>query len=105
MNAVLESSPTRQLAVVDLLPLALARFGDWRIEAAALRGNPPTLTLGTMRDRLGFTITADFLAELGFEATPVKAARLYRECEFGDICQCISERALSVGHEYAVRGM
>jgi hypothetical protein len=36
MSAVLESPPARQLAVVDLLPLALARFGDWRVEAAAL---------------------------------------------------------------------
>lgn len=69
--------------------------------AAALRNETPTLTLGAMRDRLGFAVTADFLAELGFEATAVKAARLYRESEFGDICNALIRHIEAVCAEVA----
>lgn len=64
--------------------------------AQSLRNEQPTLTLGAMKDRLGFALTADFLAELGFEATPAKAARLYRESDWPAICQAISTHVLAV---------
>ncbi|MBT9493894.1 MAG: hypothetical protein IV107_16465 [Paucibacter sp.] len=70
--------------------------------AAALRNEAPTLTLGAMKDRLGFALTADFLADLGFEATPVKAARLYREGQFGDICAALVQHIESVRAEVAL---
>ena len=70
--------------------------------AQAFRNEVPTLTLGAMKDRLGFTLTADFLAELGFEATPVKAARLYRESQFGDICDALVWHIKFVRDEVAV---
>lgn len=70
--------------------------------AQALRNEQPTLTLGAMKDRLGFALTADFLTELGFEATPVKASRLYRESEFGEICAALVRHIESVRAEVAV---
>lgn len=70
--------------------------------AQALRNEQPTLTLGAMKDRLGFALTADFLTELGFEATPVKTARLYRESEFGDICSALVRHIESVRADVAV---
>ena len=56
----------------------------------------PTLTLGTINARLGFTVTADFLATLGFAATQVKADRLFRESQFGAICSAIADHCLKV---------
>lgn len=56
----------------------------------------PTLTLGTINARLGFTVTADFLTGLGFTPTQVKAARLFREIQFGAICSAIADHALEV---------
>lgn len=70
--------------------------------AQSFRNEQPTLTLGAMKDRLGFTLTADFLAELGFEATPVKAARLYRESQFGDICAALVQHIECVRAEVAI---
>lgn len=46
-----------------------------------------TIKLGEICERLGFAITAQFLASIGFE--PVgheRAAKLYRECDFRAIC-------------------
>lgn len=49
----------------------------------------PTLRLGEIGERLGFTLTADFLKVLGYEATTVKAAKLYHEDDFPAICQAL----------------
>lgn len=49
----------------------------------------PTLRLGVICDRLGFNVTADFLAGLGFHAKTEKAARLYQEAEFTAMCDAI----------------
>lgn len=47
----------------------------------------PTLRLGQICDRLGFTVTADFLHRLGFEpAAREKAALLFHEQDFPRIC-------------------
>ena len=56
----------------------------------------PTLTLGTINARLGFTVTADFLTGLGFTPVQVKAARLFRESQFGAICSAIADHTLKV---------
>ena len=49
--------------------------------------SPPTLRLGQISERLGFTLTADFMRQLGFEpAATDKAAKLYHENEFPRIC-------------------
>lgn len=48
------------------------------------------IKLGQIGERLGFTLTADFLAALGFPpATTEKAAKLYREVDFPAICAAL----------------
>lgn len=63
----------------------------------AAPAGPPTLKLGTINERLGFIVTADFLARLGFHATRQKAAALYHEHEFKAICSAIAEHVLKAG--------
>ena len=51
--------------------------------ATAERTGTPTLKLGAIADRLGFTLTADFLKGLGFEpAATDRASKLYHEADF-----------------------
>lgn len=50
---------------------------------------PATLPLGRLCERLGFTVTADFLGEMGFQAHRDRSARLYRESDFPRICQSL----------------
>ncbi|OYV95158.1 MAG: hypothetical protein B7Z68_07325 [Acidobacteria bacterium 21-70-11] len=52
----------------------------------AAPATPPTLTLGAIGTRLGFNLSADFLKNLGFTATKVKASCLYQEADFPLIC-------------------
>ena len=59
---------------------------------------PPTLRLGAIGTRLGFTVTSDFLASLGFApAGRAKAAVLYHEHDFPRLCAAISSHVLRVG--------
>ena len=57
------------------------------------------MTLGQISTRLGFTVTADFLAGLGFEAHREKASRLYRPSSFPAICAGISAHVLALAAE------
>lgn len=54
-----------------------------------VQNEKPTLKLGTINERLGFTVTADFLAELGFAATTERAEKLYRESQWPAICEAL----------------
>ena len=57
----------------------------------------PTLKLGTIAERLGFTLTADFIASLGFEpAMRVKSSCLYHDHQFNDICAALVDHINSV---------
>lgn len=56
----------------------------------------PTLALGTISERLGFNVTSAFLATLGFEATTVKAAKLFHDSDFPLICRALIEHIESV---------
>ncbi|MEO0002453.1 MAG: hypothetical protein RLZZ22_145 [Pseudomonadota bacterium] len=48
------------------------------------------IKLGQISERLGFTLTADFIASLGFSpAATEKAAKLYRESDFPAICAAL----------------
>lgn len=49
----------------------------------------PTLKLGDINSRLGFTVTCDLLSSLGFDAQPVGAKKLYHEDDFTHICGTI----------------
>lgn len=49
--------------------------------------NGATMRLGQIGERLGFSLTADFVASLGFHPVATdKAAKLYRESDFQNIC-------------------
>lgn len=63
---------------------------------AAKPQTPPTLTLGTISERLGFTVSGAFLQSLGFESVKVKAANLYHEADFEKICRAIVLHVLEV---------
>ena len=48
--------------------------------------SPSTLKLGEINARLGFTLSADFLAQLGFVAHQERSSRLYHERDWPGIC-------------------
>ena len=59
-------------------------------EAAAAIAEPATLNLGTICARLGFTVTAAFLVDLGVQHVATdKAAKLYRESQWPVICRAL----------------
>lgn len=51
-------------------------------ETLAAPAPVPTLKLGEINTRLGFTLTADFLAALGFTATVERNARLFNDSDW-----------------------
>jgi hypothetical protein len=57
---------------------------------------PPTLKLGAISERLGFVVTADFLAGLGFHATIDKSARLFHEHDFPRMCAAIEQHIAGI---------
>jgi hypothetical protein len=68
------------------------------LEKAALPA--PTLTIGKIVDRLGFIISSEKLAALGFPATAQRNSRLYQEADFPRICAAVAEHVLEVGGRY-----
>ena len=77
-DAIPEPAPAAQVT-----PIAAAR-------PAAAPATAPTLRLGQICERLGFTMTADFLAKLGFmHAAQEKAEKLYHEDSFPSICAAL----------------
>lgn len=62
---------------------------------------PPTLRLGKIGERLGFTVAADFLLQLGFApAATVKASKLYHESDFPKICATLQRHIAAVQAVY-----
>lgn len=61
----------------------------------------PTIKLGEICTRLGFTVSAEFLESLGFKAKMEKNARLYPETSFPTICRRISEHVMSIAFKKA----
>lgn len=58
----------------------------------------PKIKLGEICTRLGFTVSAEFLASLGFDPVATnKNAKLYNEASFPGICRRISDHTLRVG--------
>lgn len=56
----------------------------------------PTLKLGEICERLGFNVTADFLASLGFTATVERNAKLYCESQWPAICEALIQHITQV---------
>jgi len=71
----------RELAELKNADQAAANVIPMRA-AAPVAATAPTLKLGEIGERLGFSLSADFLANLGFEAVKVKNACLYQERDF-----------------------
>lgn len=71
---------------------------------AAAPASPPTLRLGQITDRLGFTVTADFLARLGFAPAAVdKAAKLFHEADFPRMCAAIEQHIAGIRAQHERR--
>ena len=64
---------------------------------------PASMTLTQISARLGFTLTADFLAQLGFPATQVKASKCYRPSDFPRVCKALITHIEHVGGESLYR--
>jgi len=71
------------------------------VKSAASNDCLTTIKLGEICARLGFTVSAEFLATLGFEATTDKNAKLYPVAMFPMICRRISDHTLSVAFKKA----
>ncbi len=63
----------------------------------------PTLKLGEINSRLRFTVTADFLSSLGFEAQQQRGACLYHESQFPAICRAIAGHLSRVVQQHQQR--
>lgn len=69
--------------------------------ARAFVDSLPTLKLGEINTRLGYTVSAEFLASLGFVATTERSAKLYREQDFQAICRKIADHTLALAFRKA----
>lgn len=70
---------------------------------AAKPSTPPTLRLGQISDRLGFTVTATFMESIGFSpAATDKAAKLYHEGDFKSMCAAICRHISAVQIKHAI---
>jgi hypothetical protein len=62
----------------------------------------PCMRLGQITERLGFTVTADFLRSLGFApAGRDRAAVLYQESDFQPICAALIRHVTTVARAKA----
>lgn len=61
----------------------------------------PMLKLGEINARLGFTVSADFLDQLGIHARTEKNAKLYPASKFPTICRLISDHVLALAFKKA----
>jgi putative phage-type endonuclease len=99
--ARLEAEQAEALVVAELVPApsTVVTFGNLlttREQFNKTYGVPskatslPTLKLGQISERMGFTLTADFLKLLGFEpAASDRASKLYHEADFAHICAAL----------------
>jgi len=62
------------------------------------------LRIGTINERLGFTVNAEFLKTVGCEPEKKGAHSFYRESQFPAMCRAIAQRAMAAAarqHETA----
>jgi len=86
-------------------PAPVATQPVLRRVAPAAAAELPTLKLGTLNERLGMVVTAEFLASLGFPAKVERASRLYRESDFPAICAGISAHVLAVAKQFPAQSL
>lgn len=91
VQAVSEPTPVAAVATATIAPIAQTLVDDGR-----------RFKLGDLSDRLGFTVSADFLRSLGFEVVArERGASLYRESDFGRICAALINHIQSVQNNQA----
>lgn len=56
----------------------------------------PTLKLSAINEKLGFSVSTEFLASLGFHFTQIKAAKMYQESDMKKIAEKIAHHCFSV---------
>src|SRR5690606_25446176 len=66
---------------------------------APVADEKPTLKLGALNERLGFTVTAEFLEGLGFPAHVERSAKLYRHSQFQLICRALQQHISAVAEQ------
>lgn len=59
----------------------------------------PSMSIGTISKRMGFTVSREFMSSVGFEGTKDRAAYLYHEEDFRMICSAIADHVMSVANE------
>lgn len=79
-------------------PAVVAELFDPRDSASPTNDCLPRIKLGEICTRLGFTVSAEFLATMGFDPVATdKNAKLYNEASFPGICRRIADHTLRVG--------
>lgn len=79
-----------QQAQEAIEPVAIQAANVVQMRAAPAPATAPSLKLGSIAERLGFTLTADFLRSLGFEPVATdRASKLYHEADFPHICAAL----------------
>lgn len=91
----IEAAKAVSVAAPAAVIQAAVAMRDVHIDREAT-ATPPTMPLGAISERLGFNVTSAFLASLGFEATTVKAAKLFHTEDFPAICRAIVRHIESV---------
>jgi len=78
-------------------------FSTGAAASAGGTSTPPALRLGQIGERLGITLTADFLTSLGFApAATDRAAKLYHEIDFPRMCAALSRHIAAVQAKFSV---
>lgn len=93
------------VTVQDLAPAPAANVVPMPTKAPpAAPATPPSLKLGQISERLGFTVTADFLGRMGFTpAATDKSAKLYHEASFSPMVDSIIAHLRMVQQEFGQR--
>jgi predicted phage-related endonuclease len=95
-----EQGAARTAAAYPMLAAAVTPIAAAR--PAVAPATAPTLRLGQIAERLGFSLTADFLASLGFAAAGRdRAAVLYHEADFASMCAALIRHVTAVGQAKA----
>lgn len=85
------ASAVVEVPVSSLGGTTIAKIAPPPAPARAPANEPRTLTLGQIKDDLGFDVSAQLLADLGFEFAPIRAAKCYRPSDFPLMCQRLKE--------------
>ena len=95
--------PAEPVAVESEKPV-IPVLQEARNDSSVIADTGKTMKLGDICNRLGFTVTADFLASLGHRPVAIdKNAKLYAEASFKGICSALVSHIsnVSVGHKQA----